>query len=169
MTMTLPDTYTAVNETGCCAVPAIDGWNDRVVEFLREPFIAMDTKTILHIPLNMAHVMTELSQIAAAADATPPPERLLILSQDLSPWKTRHLYRVSHPVEGANNVELTGKFVTRVFEGPYQNAKDWAEELEATAIEYGGKSEEIYFFYTTCPSCAEHYGKNYVVGFSRLM
>jgi len=25
------------------------------------------------------------------------------------------------------------------------------------------KMENMYFFYTTCPKCAEHYGKNYVV------
>jgi hypothetical protein len=25
------------------------------------------------------------------------------------------------------------------------------------------KLEKLYFFYTTCPKCAKHYGKNYVV------
>lgn len=23
--------------------------------------------------------------------------------------------------------------------------------------------QKLYFFYTTCPKCAKHYGKNYVV------
>jgi hypothetical protein len=27
----------------------------------------------------------------------------------------------------------------------------------------GRDIEKMYFFYTTCPKCAEHYGKNYVV------
>ena len=27
---------------------------------------------------------------------------------------------------------------------------------------------KLYFFYTTCPKCAKHYGKNYVVGFAEV-
>jgi len=26
----------------------------------------------------------------------------------------------------------------------------------------------MYFFYTTCPTCAKHYGKNYVVGVAKV-
>jgi len=28
--------------------------------------------------------------------------------------------------------------------------------------------EKLYFYYTTCPKCAKHYGKNFVVGFARV-
>ncbi len=170
--MSLPNTYTAVNETGCCAIPDIAQWDNHTIEFTHEPFIALETKSVFHIPLNMAHVMTELNETAAAAGVTPPPEQILILSRDLSPWKTQHLYRVTQPIRGVEtieNVELTGKFLTRVFEGPYQNAKDWANELQNTAREHRREAQEIYFFYTTCPSCAEHYGKNYVIGFARIL
>jgi len=26
----------------------------------------------------------------------------------------------------------------------------------------------MYFFYTTCPTCAKHHGKNYVVGVAKV-
>jgi hypothetical protein len=28
--------------------------------------------------------------------------------------------------------------------------------------------ETLYFFYTTCPKCAKHYGKNYVVAVAKV-
>ena len=28
--------------------------------------------------------------------------------------------------------------------------------------------DTTYFFYTTCPRCAKHYGKNYVVGVAKV-
>jgi hypothetical protein len=28
--------------------------------------------------------------------------------------------------------------------------------------------DTMYFFYTTCPRCAKHYGKNYVVGVAKV-
>lgn len=166
--MVLPDTYTSVNETGCCAIPAIKNWDDRVVEFSNEPFISMETKSVFHIPLNMGHVMTELAATAGEAGATPPPEQVLILSREMSPWRTEHLYRVTRPVDGAENVPLNGTFLTKVFEGPYQEAKEWSGEMVTAAKEQGKEAQEIYFCYTTCPACSEHYGKNYVIGFARL-
>lgn len=167
--MALPDTHAPVNETGCCAVPAVDGWNNRLIEFSNEPFIAMETKSVFHIPLNMNRVMRELAAQAGAGGATPAPEHILVLSREISPWRTQHLYRVTRPVDNAENVPLNGTFLTRVFEGPYQKAKDWAEELQRMAAENGLETEGIYFFYTTCPSCSEHYGTNYVVGLARVV
>jgi NMD protein affecting ribosome stability and mRNA decay len=32
----------------------------------------------------------------------------------------------------------------------------------------GKRLDLTYLFYTTCPRCAKHYGKNYVVGVSRV-
>jgi hypothetical protein len=34
--------------------------------------------------------------------------------------------------------------------------------------ERGKKLEKLYFAYTTCPACAEAYGKNYVVLFAKV-
>jgi hypothetical protein len=31
-----------------------------------------------------------------------------------------------------------------------------------------GDSETLYFFYMTCPKCAKHYGKNYVVAVAKV-
>jgi hypothetical protein len=51
-----------------------------------------------------------------------------------------------------------------VFEGPYSQAREWYEAMRWTARAQGFEPGKVYFFYTTCPKCAEAYGKSYVVG-----
>ena len=97
-----------------------------------------------------------------------PPKEVMILSRDISPWKAEQLYAVSKTVDGADNVTLSGKYLTKVFEGPYQNAKKWYDTLQDYAKSKGKTVEKTYFFYTTCPKCSKHYGKNYVIGLAQI-
>jgi hypothetical protein len=166
--MGIPNTYTSVNETGCCAIPDVDEWRDREVIFDQKPFIRMYTRSLWHIPLNMSGIMTKLQKTATDAGATMPAEQAMVLSRELSPWKAEQLYAVSQPVQGADNITLSGNFLSKVFEGPYKNAESWYETLQEYSKSKGRTANTIYFFYTTCPKCAEHYGKNYVIGLADI-
>jgi len=64
--------------------------------------------------------------------------------------------------------KLSGKFLTKVFEGPYQNAGKWAVEMKDYVASKGKELKKLYFSYTTCPKCAKAYGKNYVVLFAQI-
>ncbi len=162
--MDIPNTYTDVNETDCCAVPNVAEWDEREVTFDNKQFIRMYTHSFIYIPLNMSSVMTRLQKTAADANATMPPEQAMILSRELSPWRAEHLYAVSKPVEGADNTALSGTFLTRVFEGPFKDAGLWYKSMMNYAAGRGKTVIATYFFYTTCPKCAKQYGKNYVIG-----
>ena len=166
--MNAPLTYTTVNETGCCPVPDVEGWDRTVVHFDEKPFIRQHTRSVFHVPLNMASVMTALQQQAEAAGVTMPPREAMVLSRDLSPFRAEHLYAVTGPATGADNVTLTGDFAARVFEGPFSQAPTWHDEIRAYAADLGRTPTETYFFYTTCPACAKHYGRNYVIALARL-
>jgi hypothetical protein len=65
-------------------------------------------------------------------------------------------------------VYLSGDFLTKVFEGPFANARQWCAEMEDEVKAKGKRLDTMYFFYTTCPKCAKHYGKNYVVGVAKV-
>ena len=65
-------------------------------------------------------------------------------------------------------VQVTGDFVTKVFEGPYKEVPHWCEELDESIRAEGRDAKETYFFYTTCPKCAKTYGKNYVIGVAKV-
>lgn len=55
-----------------------------------------------------------------------------------------------------------------MFEGPCREAPNWGEAFEDALEESGLDVGEMYFFYTTCPRCAQAHGKNYVVAVARL-
>lgn len=166
--MALPKTYTDKNETGCCPIPNVNEWDKKEIEFKHKKFIRMYTKSFLYVPLNMAKVMTSIQKISADAKAEMPKEEGLILSRVISPWKSEQLYAVSKKVDGADNIELTGKFLTMVFDGPYSKAQKWHKELVDYAKDKQDTVKKVYFFYTTCPKCAKHYGHNYTIGFAEI-
>ncbi len=166
--MTIPLTYTNVNETGCCAVPNVADWDKAQIHLSNQHFIRAYTKSFFHIPLNMAKIMKQLDETATNSEVRMPDDQVLILSRELSAWKAEQLYAVNKPVDGADNVTLTGDFISLVFEGPYKNANKWAQELRDYVTSEGKAIQNLYFFYTTCPKCAKHYGRNYVIGLAEV-
>lgn len=166
--MNTPETYTDVNETGCCAVPNVSAWQDKEITMTDQRFIRMHTRSFFYMPLNMSSVMTKIQKTAEDAGATIPPKEAMILSRELSPWKAEQLYAVSKPVEGADNVTLSGTFLTKVFDGPFKDAGKWYNSLMEFAKSKNKKAEKVYMFYTTCPKCAKHYGHNYVIAMAQV-
>ena len=75
---------------------------------------------------------------------------------------------VAKDVPNAQMAKLSGTFLTKVFEGPYQNAGKWAVEMKEYVKNKGKELKKMYFSYTTCPKCAKAYGKNYVVLFAQI-
>ncbi|MDP3443763.1 MAG: hypothetical protein Q8T08_12960 [Ignavibacteria bacterium] len=166
--MNLPNTYTDRNETGCCAVPNFSEWDKKEFMFDNMRFIRMYTRSFLHMPLNMGRVMRLLNEAATKSGKLMPPQQAMILSRDISAWKAEQLYAVTNEVEDVDNITLSGRFLSMVFEGPYQDAKKWYDQLNKFAEIKGYKPKESYFFYTTCPKCAKHYGKNYTIGLAMI-
>lgn len=58
---------------------------------------------------------------------------------------------------------LSGTFLTKVFEGPYSNMRQWIEEMKSFVQSQGKTLERLLFYYTTCPKCAKKHGSNPVV------
>ena len=165
-TNAVPHFDDSVNTTGCCPKFNPEGWDGRELHFEGKPFVRAETRSVMHIPVNMGNVFTRVSQHIEDAKAYDPDD-FIVLSRDLSSWKAEHLFSAPKPVPGETPATLSGDFGTKVFEGPYRDARHWYEEMRTLARDKGGTSDEVYFFYTTCPKCAKAYGKNYVVGVAR--
>ena len=164
ITMPIPNTYTDINETGCCAVPNVEEWDQKEFTFENKRFIRMHTRSFFYIPLNMSKIMRTIQEVAKSADATMPPREVMILSRDISPWKAEQIFSVTKEILGADNVMLLGTYISKVFEGPYKNVGKWAKELLEYTEDVRKTAKKTYFFYTTCPKCSKYYGKNYVIG-----
>jgi len=149
------------SETGCC--PRFDPgpWDRKEVTFQDKLFVKDRVRSLLHIPLNFGKVMVRnLEKIQAAGALAPEP---LLLSDENSLWGADVYLAVAQDVPGAEMARISGTFLTRVFEGPYSNIRKWIEEMKTYVAGQQKQFGKLYFFYTTCPKCARHYGQNYVV------
>ena len=150
------------NPTGCC--PRFDPkpWDEKTFEFKDKLFMKAKTFNFMHIPLTMGPMMKKAWK--AITDAKAYNEKgFVVLSYDCSPWKGEHYFTVTKEVPGYENVKLSGTYLTKVFEGPFQDAGKWVKGMEKYVEKKGKKIKKIYLYYTTCPKCAKKYGKNYVV------
>jgi hypothetical protein len=69
---------------------------------------------------------------------------------------------VDKEIPGAQNTTLTGKYYSKVYEGPFKDTGKWMKDAEADTNSKGMTIKKWYMWYTTCPKCARKYGKNYV-------
>jgi len=149
------------SETGCC--PRFDPgpWDEKEVIFENKLFVKDHVRSFLHIPLNVGKVMVRNMEMIQKADALPPEP--LMLSDEKSLWGADIYIAVAKEVPGADMAQISGAFLTKVFEGPYKDAGKWARAMTVYVKTKAGQMKKMYFFYTTCPKCAKHYGKNYTV------
>jgi hypothetical protein len=152
--------------TGCCALIDPNEWNEQTFNFDNKMFVKAVTRSFLHIPINMSSVMKNMQ--AAIKKAGAEMDEFIILSYEASPWHAEHYFAVSKDVPDLEMTRLSGAYVAKVFEGPYKDANKWHRQLTDYAKSLGQKPLKTYFFYTTCPSCAKAYGKNYVIGFEQV-
>lgn len=162
----IPKFDTSDNPTGCCPRFQPEPWENRELVFDRKPFVRASTVSVFHMPLNMGSVFAKTW--AAIQRAHADSGSFLVMSHDDSAWHAEHLFAVDQAVPGATMVEMSGTFLTKVFEGPFSHVRSWSEEMETVAKEKGKHLDTLYFFYTTCPRCAKTYGKNYVVGLAKV-
>lgn len=163
----LPHCDTSVNTTGCCPKFNPDGWDAQELHFKDKPFVKATSRSMMHVPLNMGQVFSRVQTHAEQAGASSPDD-FIVLSRDVSPWSSEHLFSVSKSVPDEEMTTLSGDFITKVFEGPYREVKQWHHDMEQLVHDRNSSPSDIYFFYTTCPKCAKAYGKNYVVAVAAL-
>ncbi len=153
--------------TGCCPRFKPEVWDGQELHFRDKLFVRAKTRSLFHIPLNMGSVFPKTLEKIGKAGAQDMDD-FVVLSHEQSAWSAEHLFAVSKTVPDCEVIEFSGDFVTKVFEGPYREARHWCDEMAETMEERGQHVENMWFFYTTCPKCAKVYGKNYVVAVAQI-
>jgi hypothetical protein len=154
------------SETGCCPRFNPEPWNEKEVSFDGKLFLKDKVKTFLHIPINFGGVMVK--NVEQIKNANALPQTPLMLYDSSSAFGAEIFIAVSKEIPSRETVKVPGKFLSKVFEGSFKDSGKWIKEMRAYAKSKGIQPGKMYFFYTTCPKCAEHYGKNYVVIFSKI-
>jgi hypothetical protein len=150
----------------CC--PKFDPapWDEKIHDWTVKKFIKASVRTFFFMPLNFGAVIKKLNEKADKADATTLD--WLFLSHHINHWKMDLYMAVDKNVPGAENITLTGTFLSKVYEGSFNNTGKWMQDFEAYAKGRNYKIDQQFMWYTTCPKCAKKYGKNYVVIIARV-
>ena len=126
-------------------------------------------RTFFHIPFppSIGKKVTKMHELAQKAGATIPDlTDALILFRDPSAFRSEIYYAVTKEVDGANNTTVTGSFVTRVYDGPFNKVPVFIKEMGKFLEERGQTAKDYYVHYAYCPKCAKKYNHNYMIIFA---
>jgi len=145
----------------CC--PKFDPapWDDKMFDWENKKFIKDHVFTLFYMPMNFGPVMKRMNSKVEQAGAQVPD--WFCLADHTSKWNMDLYLAVDKETPGAENVVLSGKYVTKVYEGDFKETGQWCQDFAEFAKKKGFPVKKQYMWYTTCPKCAKKYGKNYVV------
>ena len=150
----------------CCPKFNPKPWNEKTFIWKNKKFIKGRVFTIFYIPINFGSVITRLMKKIDSANAKFVDN--LTLSDHTSKWNMNLLLAVDKEIPGLENVIISGKFLSKVYEGPFKDTGKWCEDFKEYIKKKGYNVKKQYMRYTTCPKCAKKYGKNYVVIIAEL-
>jgi len=158
------------NEKICCPEFDTSVWDEKTITWDEKLFVTETIPQFMHMPLPgvFGKAVTKMMAEIDKADARTDIKDFLMLAHDPSPWKSNLYINVTKEVTGLTNVRLSGTFLVKVFDGPYQDVPKYIREMEEYAEGKGEKILDYYFYYTYCPKCAKKYGHNYIVVFAKV-
>jgi hypothetical protein len=151
----------STNDETCC--PRFDPvpWDGKTIIWQGKRFMQDRVISLFHIPLNYGAVMKRMDDAIRAAGAKL--DAPVMLTDENSLWGADVYVEISKDVPAAKMTTISGRFMCKVFEGPYSQIGSWVESMKAWLTSEGKTFSKLYFYYTTCPKCQKKYGKNYVV------
>lgn len=150
----------------CCPPIVPDAWQGKVHEWDHKKFVKDRVRTFFYMPLGFGRTMKRLMAKLEQAKATSP--EWLCLSDHTSKWNMDVYLAVDSDIPGADVVELSGRYLSRIYEGPFKDTKKWCKDFNEQAQRDKLEIEKQYMWYTTCPRCAEKRGNNCVVIFGKV-
>lgn len=142
-------------EAECCPKFDPKPWDGKSFEWKNKKFVKDKVFCLFYIPLNFGQVMAKLmGKVDNGA---------MCLSDQTSMWSMDVYIEVNQEIEGMNNVTLSGKYISKVYEGEFKDVGKWMTDFKKN-----NKVEKVYMWYTTCPACAKKWGKNYVVAVGEI-
>jgi len=154
------------SEEICCPRFNPEPYQDKFHVWNNKNFIKDQVFCLFYIPLNFSSVMTRLDKKLSTAGNKSPDG--FCLSIHTSMWNIDLLMASDSEIPNTQNVKLSGKYYSRVYEGDFKNTESWIRDFKQYTADKNIKTGKPLFWYTTCPKCAKKYGKNYVVIFSEV-
>ena len=157
-------------DTQCCPKFDPEPWHDKEIVWKDKLFIKNTMMQFMHIPLpgTFGKSVGRMWKKIEDAGANPDIKDFLMLATESSAWKGEVYINATKEVPNTENVRLSGTYMTKVFDGPYNAVPKWIKEMDQYVSQQGKAVKKYYFYYTTCPKCTKTYGHNYVVAFAEV-
>ncbi len=152
----------------CCTKFKPESYQNKTHVWKDKLFLQDEVKQVMHMPINMGAVITRMFKKVEEAQAAPPTNEFLVLCYDPSPWKSEIYMTVNKNIPGGKMAKLTGKFVSKVYDGQYNEVPAWIKDMDTYLASHGQKAKKYYFHYAYCPKCAKKYGHNYCIAFAQV-
>ncbi|PIR92785.1 hypothetical protein COT99_04365 [Candidatus Falkowbacteria bacterium CG10_big_fil_rev_8_21_14_0_10_43_10] len=155
----------------CCPKFNPEKWDQKTHSWDNKPFIKETVPTLFHIPFppmlgKKIGKMCKLVEDSKKAEANS--EDVLLLFRDPSAFKSEIYLSVTGPVPDADNVNISGTFIGKVFAGPYNAVSKFVKQMDEYLSAKGKKAKDYYVHYAYCPKCAKKYGDNYMILFAQI-
>jgi len=155
----------------CCPKFNPEKWDQKTYNWNNKPFIKASMPTIFHMPfpLMINKKITKMCQLAEEAKMVEADTSdVLMMFRDPSAFKSEIYLSVAGKVPGADNITISGIFISKVFSGSYSAVPKFIKQMDEYLAAQGKKAKDYYIHYAYCPKCAKKYGDNYMIIFAQV-
>ena len=155
----------------CCPKFHSDKWDEKTFIWDHKKFIKASVPTLFHIPLPpmIGNRVTKMMKLAEdSKKLSADKEEILLLFNDPSAFKSELFLSVTDTVPNAENITLSGTFMSKVFDGAFKAVPKFIKQMDAYLAKQGKKASDYYVHYAYCPKCAKEAGHNYMVLFAEV-
>jgi dipeptide/tripeptide permease len=108
-----------MDKNECCPKFNPEPWDGKILEWQDKKFIKEKVFTLFYIPINFGSVMKKVMGKIDSANAKCVD--WMCLSDHTSKWNMDVYIAVDKEIQDAKNVTLSGKFLSKVYEGPFKD------------------------------------------------
>ena len=155
----------------CCPKFNPERWDEKTFNWKEKHFIKESIPQLFHIPFPpmIGKKVTKMWKMAEESKTAPPKkEDVLLLFYDPHAFKSELYLSVTGSVPNANNVKISGTFISKIFDGPYNAIPKYVKQMDEYLVNKGKKAKKYYVHYAYCPKCAKKYGHNYMILFAEV-
>ena len=108
----------------CCPKFHSEKWDNKTFNWVDKPFIKASIPEFFHIPYPpmIGKKITKMMKMAEEAHKlSEDVEDILLLFNDPHPFRADMYLSVTDQVPDAKNTQLSGTFITKVFDGPFKD------------------------------------------------
>lgn len=155
----------------CCPLFHPEKWDKKTFNWDHKKFIKASVPTLFHMPFPpmLGKKITKMMKMAEDSNnLDSDEEEILLLFADPSPFKSELYLSVTDKVPNAENTELSGTFMSKVFDGAYKAIPKFIKQMDDYLKQQNKKANNYYVHYAYCPKCAKKEGHNYMVLFAEV-